>query len=222
MAGDFYWFVQKLPFIYFAAADCTGHGVPGAMVSVICNNALNRAVNEYKIESPAKILDKVRSLVLETFEQSDEDVKDGMDIALCKYNIETKKLSFAGAQNPLYLVKTSTGEAEEHAVHNSTHRLIEYKGDKMPIGKYSRQNPFTEHEIQLETGDFIYLSSDGYPDQFGGPKGRKFMYKPFKKLLLDMHYNSVAEQKVLLNDRFEEWMGKHEQVDDVCVMGVRV
>ncbi|MCB0400874.1 MAG: DUF4154 domain-containing protein [Flavobacteriales bacterium] len=208
VAGDFYWMEGVNNLIIFAAADCTGHGVPGAMVSVVCNNAINRAVKEFMLVKPNEILDKTREIVMETFEKSDEDVNDGMDIALCSINTESKKLHFSGANNGMYLIRN--GE------------LTEIKPDKQPIGNYRDHKPFTLHEHDLQKGDVIYTFSDGYPDQFGGPKGKKFMYKNFKELLLEIHQKPMDEQHHLLVKAFEDWKGGIEQIDDVCVIGVRI
>ncbi len=208
VAGDFYWMEGVNNLIIFAAADCTGHGVPGAMVSVVCHNAMNRAVREFMLIEPDEILNKTRDIVVETFEKSDEDVRDGMDVALCTINTESKKLSFSGANNGLYFIRN--GE------------LLQIKPDKQPIGKYDDSKPFTKHEMDLEKGDVIYTFSDGYADQFGGPKGKKFMYRPFRELLLSIHTKPMSEQHDLLMNAFEEWRGKMEQIDDVCVIGVRI
>lgn len=208
VAGDFYWMEGINNLIIFAAADCTGHGVPGAMVSVVCHNAMNRAVREFMLVEPHEILDKTRDIVVETFEKSNEDVRDGMDIALCTINTETNKLSFAGANNGLYFIRN--GE------------LSQFKPDKQPIGKFDKAKPFTKHTMDLEKGDVIYTFSDGYADQFGGPKGKKFMYKPFRELLLSIHKKPMDEQHDLLLNAFEDWKGKMEQIDDVCVIGVRI
>jgi len=208
VAGDFYWMEGVNNLIIFAAADCTGHGVPGAMVSVVCHNAMNRAVREFMLIEPDEILNKTRDIVVETFEKSDEDVRDGMDVALCTINTESNKLSFSGANNGLYFIRN--GE------------LLQIKPDKQPIGKYDDSKPFTKHEMDLEKGDVIYTFSDGYADQFGGPKGKKFMYRPFRELLLSIHTKPMSEQHDLLMNAFEEWRGKMEQIDDVCVIGVRI
>jgi serine phosphatase RsbU (regulator of sigma subunit) len=208
VAGDFYWMEKVDDNIIFAAADCTGHGVPGAMVSVVCHNAMNRSVREFKLIEPSKILDKTRDIVVETFEKGQEDVRDGMDIALCTINKKTKKLFFSGANNGLYFIRN--GE------------LTQYKADKQPIGKYDDAKPFTQHEIDLEKGDVIYTFSDGYPDQFGGEKGKKYMYKKFRDLLLSIHHKPMEEQHQLLVDSFENWRGNLEQVDDVCIIGVKI
>jgi serine phosphatase RsbU (regulator of sigma subunit) len=208
VAGDFYWLEHKDDKVLFAAADCTGHGVPGAMVSVVCNNALNRAVREFQLTEPAKILDKVTDLVIETFEQSDANIKDGMDIALCSLNLNTNELQYAGANNSLYLI--------------ANNELLEIKSDKQPIGKYMNKQPFTNHTKQLNSNDSIYLFTDGYADQFGGEKGKKFKYKQFKELLLKIHQQSMPKQLSELNSTFKTWKGELEQIDDVCILGVRI
>lgn len=213
VAGDFYWIEavntekeNKNKKTLFAAADCTGHGVPGAMVSVICNNALNRSVREYGLTDPGKILDKTREIVIQEFEKSDEDVKDGMDIALC--SLEGNTLKYAGAHNPLWIIRNE--------------EVIETKADKQPIGQFHQLTPFTTHTIELIKGDSIYIFSDGYVDQFGGEKGKKFKSKAFRQLLLSIQEHSMDEQKVILDSDFENWKGHLEQIDDVCVIGLRV
>jgi serine phosphatase RsbU (regulator of sigma subunit) len=205
VAGDFYWLEEKSGVVLFAAADCTGHGVPGAMVSVICNNALNRSVREYGILNPGNILDKSREIVIEEFEKSDEEVNDGMDIALC--SIEGSQLKYAGAYNPLWIIRN--GE------------IIETKGDKQPIGKYYSQSPYQTHTFELVKGDSIYIFTDGFVDQFGGDKGKKFKVKAFRKLLLSVQEHSMEDQKEILNDTFEKWKNNFQQIDDVCVIGIK-
>jgi serine phosphatase RsbU (regulator of sigma subunit) len=213
VAGDFYWLESvttndKEQIILFAAADCTGHGVPGAMVSIVCHNSMNRAVREFNLIEPHQILDKTRELVVETFEKSHNEVHDGMDIALCSIDKTTNKLIYAGANNGLYLIRN--------------HELIEYKPDKQPIGNYHHIKPFNKHEIQLKKGDVIYMYTDGYADQFGGEKGKKFKYKPFKELLLSIHNKPLDEQHELMQKAFIEWQGNLEQIDDVCIIGMRL
>ena len=192
----------------FAAADCTGHGVPGAMISVVCHNALNRAVREFSLTDPADILDKVRNLVIETFEQSEEEVYDGMDIALCTLDRKNQELKYSGANNSLYIVRAN--------------ELIELKADKQPISQYFDAKPFTLHNFKLEKGDTIYSFTDGFADQFGGEKGKKFKYKPFKELLLSIQHESMDDQFKILKKTFHDWRGDLEQIDDVCILGVRV
>jgi serine phosphatase RsbU (regulator of sigma subunit) len=208
VAGDFYWMEHKNGKVLFAAADCTGHGVPGAMVSVICNNALNRSVREHGLTDPGKILDKSRKIVIEEFSKSDEEVKDGMDIAIC--SLEGKTLKYAGAHNPLWIIRNGAREVEE------------IKANKEPIGKFMEQTPYDTHTIELNTGDTFYLFSDGFADQFGGEKGKKFKTANFKKLLVSVQHESIEQQKNSIDMSFEKWKGELEQLDDVCVIGVRV
>lgn len=228
VAGDFYWME---PFInesnskgvLFAACDCTGHGVPGAMVSVICNNALNRAVREFKLTAPGEILDKTREIVMEEFEKSDDEVKDGMDISLASFeylesgNQRKAIIKWAGANNPLWILK------------KDDEQMTEVKPDKQPIGKYDRISSFTTHEIILEKEDIVYLFTDGYQDQFGGVNeingkegGKKLKAAVFKKLLISLRNEPIEKQKDLIDNYFETWKGNLDQVDDVCVIGVKI
>ncbi|MBK6525263.1 MAG: SpoIIE family protein phosphatase [Crocinitomicaceae bacterium] len=215
VAGDFYWMESvndtsnpKNHAVLFAAADCTGHGVPGAMVSVVCNNSLNRSVREYGLTDPGKILDKTREIVVQEFEKSDEDVKDGMDISLCSLSLDAKTLSWAGANNPLWIIRNS--------------ELIEFKPDKQPIGKIENPKSFATQTIQLQKGDSIYIFTDGLQDQFGGEKGKKFKASKLKEILLSMQQQPLPNQKETLKEAFITWKGRLEQVDDVCVIGVRI
>ncbi|MDB4710686.1 tetratricopeptide repeat protein [Flavobacteriales bacterium] len=206
VAGDFYWIEKSKDGILFAAADSTGHGVPGAMVSVVCNYALNRSLKEFGLTDPGKILDKTRDIVVGEFEKSDEDVKDGMDIALCSIN--GLKLKYSGANNPLLIVRESG--------------LIIVKANKQPIGKTHNPTPFKTHEIQLKKEDQIYLFSDGFSDQFGGEKGKKLKLKPFKELILETSKQPILKQKEKISEFFEDWRRGYEQVDDVCIISIRV
>jgi len=208
VAGDFYWLEVFEGKILFAVADCTGHGVPGAMVSVICNNGLNRSVREHQLNDPAKILDKTREIVIQEFEKSEEEVQDGMDIALCALKGNT--LTYAGANNPLWIIRKNATEVEE------------IKADKQPIGKYGKPEPFTSNQVTVQPGDSIYLFSDGFVDQFGGEKGKKFKPANLRKLLLSVQDQSMEKQMELLDEAFETWRGDLEQIDDVCMIGVRV
>lgn len=210
VAGDFYWMERTKDKVIFAAADCTGHGVPGAIVSVICSNALNRSVREFKLTKPSEILDQTLEIVLEKFDSSDDEVKDGMDIALCAYDPVTHELEFAGANNPLWIVRNGAKEVEE------------YKANKQPIGKYLKHVPFTNHKTKLKKGDTIYVFSDGYADQFGGEMGKKFRSLHFKELLVSIHNNDMKTQKKLVEKAFFGWKGKLDQLDDICVIGFRV
>ena len=225
VAGDFYWLEEAGDTIYFAAADCTGHGVPGALVSVVCSNALNHAILELGESHPSQLLEKVTELVVKTFEKSNHIIKDGMDIALCGLNKKTNILSYSGAYNPLWIVSPrnqlnlKTISLSNEGNKNTLHEI---KATKQPVGKYTFKKPFEGHEIQLEKGDTIYLLSDGYADQFGGLKGKKFKYKQLKTLILVLSEYSMDEQRKQLNQVFEKWKGEFEQIDDVCVLGVRV
>ena len=208
VAGDFYWMEKVNTEIFFAAADCTGHGVPGAMVSVVCSNALNQGLEKKSPITPGLLLDTTRDFVKNRFETESNNVKDGMDIALCALNFSTNQLQFSGANNPLYIIREN--------------ELIEIKGDKQHIGKHHKESNFTNHIISLKKDDCIYLFSDGYADQFGGPKGKKFMYKQFKSLLLKTSQLPLDQQKEVLNNTFENWRGDLEQIDDVCVIGIKI
>jgi serine phosphatase RsbU (regulator of sigma subunit) len=208
VAGDFYWMELKNDKVYFAAADCTGHGVPGAMVSVMCSNALSKVVRETSLEEPGRILDMTVTVLEEQFSKSETEIRDGMDLALCCLDIPNGSLHYAGANNPLYLIRG--GE------------LTEIKGDSQPVGHFAGRKSFTTHVVQLQRGDCIYIFTDGYADQFGGPKGKKYKYKPFKELLLTHYEKPMAEQRVLLGEAIDQWRGELEQVDDICVMGLRV
>ncbi len=209
VAGDFYWTeVVDKEHILIAAADCTGHGVPGALVSVVCSNALNRTVKEFGIKDPGKILDKTRELVVETFERSETEVKDGMDISLCQLHKKTNELEWAGANNPLWIVRNA--------------QIIEYKPNKQAIGKVDKPLLYQTHKIKVEKGDNIYIFTDGYADQFGGPNGKKFKYHQLVDLMCMISTMPITEQKGKLETVFAEWKGDLEQVDDVCVIGIRI
>jgi len=208
VAGDFYWMERQGDNILIAAADCTGHGVPGALVSVICSNALNRTVKEFHITEPGKILDKVRELVLETFEKSESNVQDGMDISLCCLNTKTNEMQWSGAYNSLWYIQN--GEMKE------------LPADKQPIGKVDKPQAFNTYNLNLQKGDTLYLFTDGYADQFGGPKGKKFKYKPMEELLFANATKPMEEQKNILENTLNEWKGTLEQVDDILMIGIRI
>ena len=218
VSGDFYWALRSLPamggegrgLFYITAADCTGHGVPGAFMSMLNISYLNENVIERGISMPNEILDAQRAEIIKSLNPpgSTEISKDGMDCILCAYDFDKMLLHFAAANNPLWLVRNS--------------ELIEYKADKMPVGKYTEEMlPFTLQTIALQKGDVVYTSTDGFADQFGA-SGKKMMKKKFKEELLKIHHQPMAEQKEYLNQFFENWKGNSEQVDDVCVIGVRI
>jgi serine phosphatase RsbU (regulator of sigma subunit) len=208
VAGDFYWMEVRDNIIFIAAADCTGHGVPGAMVSLVCSNALNRTIKEFGLRDTGKILDKVTDLVIETFEKSDTDVMDGMDISLLSINKITNEIHWSGANNPLWYIQEG--------------KLIDITANKQPIGKYDNRKPFTAHHIAFQPNTIFYLFTDGYADQFGGPKGKKFKYKQLEENLLAISDKPLTEQKELLGKALNTWKGNLEQVDDVCIIGIRI
>ncbi len=205
VAGDFYWLEKKNDSVLFGVADCTGHGVPGAIVSVVCYNALNRSVRQYGLTKPNEVLDKAKAIIVDAFSQN-EDVRDGMDAALC--SIEGKKLYFSGANNPLWLFRDQ--------------ELITYKPDRQPVGKHEVEKPFSVQEIDLIKGDTVYIFSDGFADQFGGEKNKKFKSTQLKRLLLSIQKEDLQKQKQILSKEFDKWRGNYEQMDDVCIMGVRI
>jgi serine phosphatase RsbU (regulator of sigma subunit) len=208
VAGDFYWMEHFDGLIFIAAADSTGHGVPGALVSIVCSNALNRAVKEFALRDTGKILDKTRELVLETFARSSQEVKDGMDISLLALHPARHKAYWSGANNPLWYCEDG--------------QMKEVKADKQPIGMTEHASPFTTHHLSALPGSIFYLLTDGYPDQFGGPKGKKFKYKQLEDLLVAGCAKPMEEQKENLSSVFEDWKGGLEQVDDVTIIGIRI
>jgi serine phosphatase RsbU (regulator of sigma subunit) len=208
VAGDFYWMEEVDDTIFIAAADCTGHGVPGAMVSVVCYNALNRALKGFQLKETGKILDKVSDLVCEAFERSSEEVKDGMDISLLSINKVTNQINWSGANNPLWYFNNSG--------------FNEIIANKRPIGKSDNKKPFTTHTIQLQPDTTFILFTDGYADQFGGEKGKKMMYKRFKESLETTLCKGFKQQQNELEEIFLKWKGDLEQVDDVCVIGIKL
>jgi serine phosphatase RsbU (regulator of sigma subunit) len=215
VAGDFYWMevihdqhTQEVEHVFVAAADSTGHGVPGAMVSVICGNALNRAVLEYALREPGQILDKTRDIVIETFRKSEQRIMDGMDISLLAINKKTNSVTWAGANNNLWYVDSATGHLNEIAA------------DKQPVGWSDVKKPFTTHHVLCGPETTCYLFTDGYADQFGGPRGKKFMYRRLKDSVLLFAGLPMDEQRSQLEQKFSDWKKDLEQVDDVCIVGI--
>jgi ligand-binding sensor domain-containing protein/serine phosphatase RsbU (regulator of sigma subunit) len=211
VSGDFYWvFKDKQENIFFTVADCTGHGVPGAFMSMIGTSLLNEIVVEKGISDTNKILDEMRTQIIKSLNQdSEDDQKDGMDISICRLNMKKKTLEFSGAHNPLLIV--------------SGNEISTYKGDSQAVGLETLEmKPFTKHSIKLKKDDMIYIYSDGYQDQFGGDNGKKYMTANFKKLLLKISKEDEKKQNKLLEIELANWMQKEEQIDDICVMGVRV
>jgi len=209
VSGDFYWVARKGNKQIVIAADCTGHGVPGAFMSMLGVTMLNEIINGKGIEKPDEILNMLRKEIIESLKQSiDEDrVKDGMDMTVSLIDFDKRKLYFAGANNPLLLIRDGKVEA--------------YKGDKMPVAIHYRMNPFELHEIDLKKGDCFYMLSDGYGDQFGGPRQKKFMIKHLKETLLELSPLPMIEQGKKLDEIFEKWRGDNAQVDDVILIGIR-
>ena len=210
VSGDFYWLESVGEKVYIAAADCTGHGIPGAMVSMICSAALNKSLYEDFVSEPSKILDNCRALVEERFVRSKDQIKDGMDISLCVLDKKTNIIKWAGANNPLWVIKKDSEKVDAT------------KPDKQPVGYVENSKRFTQHEIQLQKGDSVYLFSDGFQDQFGGEKGKKYMVGKMKKFILSIQEQNMDNQLVSLDNEFNRWKGNHEQVDDVCIIGFRI
>ena len=208
VAGDFYWMESIGDVVLFAACDCTGHGVPGAMVSVVCHNALNRAVREFSLTKPASILDKTAAIVLENFSKSEEEIQDGMDISICALNTKTKTLEWAGANNSLLLIKNG--------------QLTETKADKQCIGYNDNVKPFTNHLFNLQPDTSIYLFTDGYADQFGGQRERKLTKSKFKELLVSIQNLPIQQQATELDEFITNYKKETEQTDDILVICVKV
>lgn len=210
VSGDFYWHDRKGDLFFLAVADCTGHGVPGALMSVVCHNALNRALHEFNFTAPAEILNKCHALVVEELSKSWDNVRDGMDISLLSYSHSAQRIEWAGANNPLWILRANGKNIEE------------LKADKFAIGHEDKEISFTSHSIQVSSGDRFYLFSDGFADQFGGEQGKKFMRKNLKLTLLECRAIPMQQQGTHLMEVFQQWKGELEQVDDVCLVGFEV
>ena len=212
VSGDFYFAERVGSKRIFCAVDCTGHGVPGGFMSIVASNLLKQAVLQLGLTKPSDILEYLNRGVSNTLHQTYEEstVKDGMDIALCCWDNEKNVLEYAGAYNPLYLFRNG--------------KLVEYKGDRFPVGTFVGEEirQFTNHTIPLKKGDMIYVFSDGFSDQFGGPQGKKFMVRRFKELLQSIHEEPVDKQHDLIAKQLKNWKGNFEQVDDIVIMGIRI
>jgi serine phosphatase RsbU (regulator of sigma subunit) len=210
VSGDFYWIGEKGDKVFVVAADCTGHGVPGALMSVIGMEIIGKAINEGNIETPSEIL-AILSRALENTFTSEKNIgsviRDGMDIGLCQIDKKNRKMIFAGAFFPLYLIRDNS--------------LTEIKGDKISIGVNPGGILYTDNEIDIMENDIFYVFSDGYVDQFGGSENKKFMYRRFRFLLTKIHSFSVDDQKSILEEEFRAWMGNNVQLDDIMVIGFR-
>lgn len=211
VSGDFFWMFSPAPNqVLLVTADCTGHGVPGALMSMIGISLLNDIVVEKSNRSPAVILGLLREEIIRALnpEDSETETSDGMDISLCSINFDKAQLEFAGANNAVYIIRNN--------------ELIEIEPDHFPVGKHAGEvRPFSDHKISLQRGDAIYTFTDGIADQFGGPRGKKFKYSQLRELLLRSQKLAMSEQKQVIETAFEEWKGNHEQVDDVCMIGIR-
>jgi len=213
VAGDFYWFEEHTHGFLLACCDCTGHGVPGAMVSVVCSNAMNRAVREMKRTVPGEILDETRRLVVENFNQariSENEVKDGMDVGLLGFSPDLSHLQFAGAHHALWILRAGSNQLE----------II--KGNNAPVGKFERYHPFSTHDVSLKTGDRLYLFTDGFADQFGGTEGKKMKTPRLKEYILSIRNQTLLEQQQLLEAFFFQWKGTEDQLDDVCFLALEI
>ena len=217
VSGDFYYALSHKTTdsptekFYMCTADCTGHGVPGAFMSMLNISYLNESIIEKNISRPNQVLDHIRTEIISSLnpEGSEEESKDGMDCVLCAFDFENMELEFAAANNPLWLLRNGA--------------LTEYKADKMPVGKYNDEmKPFSSQTIKLQKGDIVYTFTDGYADQFGGPKGKKFKYKQLEEKILAGSHLPMDEQKRILNDCIEEWKGNLEQVDDILVIAIKI
>lgn len=210
VSGDFYAFTEKHNKVLIIAGDCTGHGVSGALMSMIGSSLLNQIIIEKGVDEPAMILNQLNSAVIETFRQGENESNDGMDVSICSIDLSTNTLQFSGANRPLWLVRNGVLEV--------------YKPDKFPIGglQAARDRQFSNTTVQLQKGDAIYIFTDGYSDQFGGDLGKKLMSARFKELLLSINHMGMREQEEYLKNYFENWKGSAEQVDDVLVIGVRI
>ncbi len=211
VSGDFYWGMKKDGISIITAADCTGHGVPGAFMSMLGMAFLNEIVNNTDNLSTNIILNELRKNVKSALRQTGQEgeTKDGMDIAICTVDYRSNTLQFSGAFNPLFYVKDK--------------ELLLVKGDRMPIGIHqTKEAPFTRHVIDINKGDTFYIFSDGYVDQFGGPEGKKIKLKRFQEIILENYKKPMEEQKQILDKIFIDWQGDQEQIDDVLVIGVRI
>jgi len=224
ISGDFFWLKRNDKYFFAAVADCTGHGVPGAFMSMLGVALLNEIIKKEIDLHADEILNELREQIKISLQQSgrDSETKDGMDIALCVINIENYKMEFAGANNPLYLIRKSPFELNTEQ--NNSDFLIEYKADKMPIGIHAKlEKPFTRQSVSLKKGDSLYLFSDGYCDQFGGAFGRKFLSKNFKDLLISIQNNPFELQQNILEQTISDWRGQQfEQIDDILILGLKI
>lgn len=210
ISGDFYWIGERGNRIFVIAADCTGHGVPGALMSMIGLEIIEKAIVENNIETPSVILEALNEGLEKTFSREKNIgtiIRDGMDAGLCVVDKKSRKIIFAGAFFPLYLLRNNS--------------LTQINGDKIIIGMNPERISYTDHEIDIQEDDMVYLFSDGYADQFGGKEGKKFMYRRLRYLLLTIHQFDVKDQKSILDENLKAWMGANPQVDDMMIIGFK-
>ena len=214
VSGDFYWFSHKNDYLLLCVADCTGHGVPGGFMSMLGMSFLNEIVSKEDIHSASQVLDELRKYVIVSLQQHgvSGEQKDGMDLSFIAINKSNLQMQYAGANNSLYYYRKESNE------------LIEIKPDKMPVAIHDHMEPFTNHHIQLEPGDVVYLSTDGFQDQFGGPENRKFMRKNFTKMINENTSLPLKDQKDNMEKVLSNWkeMAKQEQTDDITILGIRI
>lgn len=212
VSGDFYWVKKKSNLIYIVVGDCTGHGIPGAFLSILGISFLNHIIDNQLYNSASAILNVLREHIMKALNQTGNlnERKDGIDLSLCIINENSGELSFSGAFHSLYILKTNQ-------------ELIEIGGDKMQIGiSADEEQPFTNHVMSVNNGDILYMFTDGFADQFGGPDGKKFKYTNFRNIIKKIGQLSMAEQKEKLEQSFISWKGNHPQLDDILILGLRI
>ncbi|MCB2194999.1 MAG: SpoIIE family protein phosphatase [Bacteroidetes bacterium] len=211
VSGDFYWLANSGSQKIITVGDCTGHGLSGALMHMLGSVYLNEIVTKGNFKTASDILNQLRDHIMHSLNQTGEsgEAQDGLDIALCVIDCDQKKLQFSGANNPLYIIRNK--------------ELIEIKGDRMPVGIHINfDKPFTNHLVDIESDDILYMFSDGFADQFGGPKGKKFRYKQFKELLISISNEPMSIQKEILNNTHDKWRGSLDQIDDILVFGIKI
>lgn len=206
VSGDFYWIEEVNETIIFAVADCTGHGIPGALLTVLCHNALDKSLKDFGLLNPGHLLDKTLEILASESRNAIKSISDGMDIALC--TLTGRDLQYSGANNPLWII------------HNDI--LTEHKATKQSVGLIDMPSPFITEEFNLAEGNTVYIFSDGFSDQFGGKMDKKFKTTRLKSLLTSINHKPINEQKIILEREFIEWKGSNDQTDDVCIMGVKI
>nr|MDA3780134.1 SpoIIE family protein phosphatase [Bacteroidales bacterium] len=210
VSGDFYWIKKIKDKVVVVAADCTGHGIPGAFMSVLAISLLNELVHRNEALDSKTALEHLRRKTINALTQNEKyELSDGMDMAFCVFDFEKMTLQYAGANNSIYIIRNK--------------ELFEYKATRNPIGLYLIESPFKNHNIDLQKGDIVYLFTDGFVDQFGGENGKKFRVKRFKRLLLEIHPKPMNEQKEIISRSFNSWtQNKYEQIDDILIMGIKI